>query len=99
MEAGNTDCLVINTSREPTDPPVYIDTHISRAMSGYEHQIDGVRFIWNALMEPYRTDGVESSGTGAIIAHDMGLGKTFQVFSYILGIRPCASCVCIVLTD
>jgi transcriptional regulator ATRX len=36
------------------------------------HQIEGVRFIWNNIC-------FNANGLGCILAHEQGLGKTFQV--------------------
>lgn len=36
------------------------------------HQVDGVRFLWQQLVQ-------SGEGAGALLAHTMGLGKTLQV--------------------
>lgn len=36
------------------------------------HQVDGVRFLWQQLVQ-------SGEGRGALLAHTMGLGKTLQV--------------------
>ncbi|XP_063222750.1 transcriptional regulator ATRX homolog isoform X2 [Bacillus rossius redtenbacheri] len=42
------------------------------------HQVKGVKFMWDACFESVRQIK-KSKGTGCILAHCMGLGKTFQV--------------------
>ncbi|KAJ6224252.1 hypothetical protein RDWZM_002797 [Blomia tropicalis] len=60
------------------------------------HQIEGVRFMFNATIESIerlemdprgvRDGKATSSSYGGILAHCMGLGKTFQVISFITSI-------------
>ncbi|GJJ77105.1 hypothetical protein EMPS_09464 [Entomortierella parvispora] len=67
--------VLINPGHKDTESPVTIPLFFSQHMK--PHQIDGVRFMWrNVVM-------LES---GCILAHAMGLGKTFQVivFLYVL---------------
>ncbi|RZF40355.1 hypothetical protein LSTR_LSTR008785 [Laodelphax striatellus] len=46
------------------------------------HQVEGVKFMWDACFESLEAikDG---EGGGCILAHCMGLGKTFQVVSLV----------------
>eukprot|EP00290_Baffinella_frigidus_P030429 CAMPEP_0180233160 /NCGR_PEP_ID=MMETSP0987-20121128/27912_1 /TAXON_ID=697907 /ORGANISM="non described non described, Strain CCMP2293" /LENGTH=477 /DNA_ID=CAMNT_0022198929 /DNA_START=166 /DNA_END=1597 /DNA_ORIENTATION=- len=65
------------------------------------HQVEGVRFLWQRLMDgraPGAAGGLGSLqalkegdiGTGCVLAHNMGLGKTFQVITFLHTI--CLSC-------
>ena len=46
------------------------------------HQREGVKFLWNNICEDMKTLQ-ETPGSGAILAHCMGLGKTLQVCIYL----------------
>jgi len=67
--------VLINPGHKDTESPVTIPLFFSQHMK--PHQIDGVRFMWR---------NVVMLETGCILAHAMGLGKTFQViiFLYVL---------------
>lgn len=46
------------------------------------HQIDGIRFLWNTVFETVDKTNT-TDGTGCILAHRMGIGKTLQVITLI----------------
>lgn len=46
------------------------------------HQREGIKFMWNACYESLERCK-KSEGSGCVIAHCMGLGKTFQVIALI----------------
>ncbi|XP_039264997.2 transcriptional regulator ATRX-like [Styela clava] len=61
-------------------PHVAVSEYIAQHLR--PHQVEGVKFIWNNLVES--TERVKNgSGSGCILAHCMGLGKTLQTISVI----------------
>eukprot|EP00300_Choanocystis_sp_HF-7_P007513 c15330_g1_i1.p1 GENE.c15330_g1_i1~~c15330_g1_i1.p1 ORF type:complete len:1129 (-),score=244.77 c15330_g1_i1:110-3466(-) len=81
-DAASTDAQVWAEVNE-TEPEVRLSsTFHDRAKA---HQIEGIQFMWDHLCE-----GVEqtksSKGFGCVLAHSMGLGKTFQVVSLVVTI-------------
>ncbi|KAH6636616.1 hypothetical protein F5144DRAFT_187165 [Chaetomium tenue] len=69
--------LIINETKESDDQAlIYINDHIGSRIK--DHQIDGVRFMWNQVV-------VDSSvRQGCLLAHTMGLGKTMQVITLLV---------------
>ncbi|KAK4242587.1 hypothetical protein C8A03DRAFT_11190 [Achaetomium macrosporum] len=74
---GNKTRLIVNVTKESDDLPfIYINDHIGSKIK--DHQIEGVRFMWNQLV-------VDSSvRQGCLLAHTMGLGKTMQVITLLV---------------
>ncbi|KAK1835191.1 P-loop containing nucleoside triphosphate hydrolase protein [Podospora conica] len=66
--------LVVNLSKDPDDALIYINDHIGAKIK--DHQIDGVRFMWNNVVK-------SSLGQGCLLAHEMGLGKTMQTITLL----------------
>ena len=55
---------------------IYINDSIGRKIK--DHQIEGVRFMWNMLtLNP-------EAGSGCLLAHAMGLGKMMQVVTLLV---------------
>lgn len=52
------------------EPIVYLDPHIGQFVK--PHQLMGIQFMWRELIEAKKSHG-------CLLAHVMGLGKTFQV--------------------
>ncbi|KAL7148380.1 hypothetical protein ABFS83_06G174400 [Erythranthe nasuta] len=79
---GDTDSgYVINLVREESDVPVRIPPSISSKLK--HHQIAGIRFMWENIIQSVRKVRSGDSGLGCILAHTMGLGKTFQVIAFL----------------
>lgn len=72
--------LIINESKLEGQNLVYIHDHIA----GYikDHQIDGVRFMWDQILSDAKQ--------GCLLAHAMGLGKTMQVVTLLTAIQEAA---------
>lgn len=45
-----------------------------------KHQVEGIRFVWNTVFETVNRTNT-TDGTGCILAHRMGIGKTFQIIT------------------
>ncbi|KAK3808886.1 MAG: SNF2 family N-terminal domain-containing protein [Linnemannia gamsii] len=66
------DEVLINPGHKKTERAVVIPPFLAGNLK--PHQIDGLRFMWKNIV---MFDG------GCILAHSMGLGKTFQVVAFI----------------
>lgn len=57
-------------------PLVTIQKELAKVLK--KHQVEGIRFLWNTVFETVdRTNTTD--GTGCILAHRMGIGKTLQI--------------------
>ncbi|ONK70933.1 uncharacterized protein A4U43_C04F3010 [Asparagus officinalis] len=72
---------IVNVAREEHEEPVKIPPSISRNLK--PHQVAGVRFMWENIIQSVRKVKSGDKGLGCILAHMMGLGKTFQVITFL----------------
>ncbi|XP_060078469.1 helicase ARIP4-like [Ylistrum balloti] len=70
----------LNIGHPPEDDDIYLAPQIARVIKA--HQIGGVRFLYDNLIESMERCK-SSAGFGCILAHSMGLGKTIQMISFI----------------
>ncbi|KAL8052253.1 hypothetical protein ABFX02_06G200400 [Erythranthe guttata] len=77
MSAG----YIINVVREEGEEPVRIPPSISMKLK--IHQIAGIRFMWENIIQSVRKVRSGDKGLGCILAHTMGLGKTLQVIAFL----------------
>ncbi|KAH0994573.1 hypothetical protein GBA52_018437 [Prunus armeniaca] len=72
---------IVNVVREKGEEAVRIPPSISAKLK--THQITGVRFMWENIIQSVRKVKAGDKGLGCILAHMMGLGKTFQVIAFL----------------
>jgi hypothetical protein len=72
--------LIINESKLEGQDLVYVHDHIAGRIK--DHQIDGVRFMWDQVLSDTKQ--------GCLLAHAMGLGKTMQVVTLLTAIQEAA---------
>uniref|UniRef100_A0A3Q2TIX6 RAD54 like 2 n=1 Tax=Fundulus heteroclitus TaxID=8078 RepID=A0A3Q2TIX6_FUNHE len=72
--------VLVNLNHPAAEEDIFLSPQLARAVK--PHQIGGIRFLYDNLVESLELFG-NSSGFGCILAHSMGLGKTLQVISFI----------------
>ncbi|XP_070695333.1 helicase ARIP4-like isoform X2 [Pempheris klunzingeri] len=72
--------VLVNVNHPAAEEDIFLSSQLARAVK--PHQIGGIRFLYDNLVESVERFG-SSSGFGCILAHSMGLGKTLQVISFI----------------
>ncbi|CAN8012099.1 unnamed protein product, partial [Ixodes pacificus] len=83
-ECGNTTLeeLVLEMDLKTKEPLVTVNRKLVKCMK--PHQVDGVKFMYDCTIESLEMLKKDpKKGSGCILAHCMGLGKTFQVISFL----------------
>ncbi|EOO02813.1 putative snf2 family atp-dependent chromatin-remodeling factor snf21 protein [Phaeoacremonium minimum UCRPA7] len=75
--------LIINETRNDEEGFIYINKMIASRIK--DHQIEGVRFMWDRLIAG------SSAKQGCLLAHTMGLGKTMQIITLLVAIAEAAA--------
>ncbi|KAI1777581.1 hypothetical protein F4818DRAFT_407147 [Hypoxylon cercidicola] len=73
---------IINESKDDDQGFIYIHPMIAPRIK--EHQVEGVRFMWNQIVG-------SSARQGCLLAHTMGLGKTMQIVTLLVAIAEAAN--------
>ncbi|XP_075145696.1 ATRX chromatin remodeler XNP [Haematobia irritans] len=68
--------LVLDFDEESKKTILEVDKGLVKKLK--PHQVTGVKFMWDACFETVN-DAQEKPGSGCILAHCMGLGKTMQI--------------------
>uniref|UniRef100_A0A3P9C038 DNA helicase n=1 Tax=Maylandia zebra TaxID=106582 RepID=A0A3P9C038_9CICH len=77
--------LVLDEDEETKEPLVQVHRNLVTKLK--PHQVD-VQFIWDCCCESVKKIE-KSSGSGCILAHCMGLGKTLQVVTFLHTLLLC----------
>lgn len=72
--------LVLDYDTRTKEKLVVVDDELSKVLK--PHQREGIRFMWDNCFESIKKLE-ENNGSGCILAHCMGLGKTLQVVTLI----------------
>ncbi|XP_050344048.1 transcriptional regulator ATRX homolog isoform X2 [Nymphalis io] len=72
------DKVVLDFDPETKEPLIEVDKGLVKKLK--PHQANGIKFMWNACFESVKRIK-KDKGSGCILAHCMGLGKTLQVVS------------------
>ncbi|VEN43708.1 unnamed protein product, partial [Callosobruchus maculatus] len=73
--------LVLDVDERTNRPLVQVDAQLTKILKS--HQKAGIQFMWDCCYESLERIKAKDLGSGCILAHCMGLGKTLQVLALI----------------
>ncbi|XP_067853277.1 transcriptional regulator ATRX isoform X2 [Heptranchias perlo] len=72
--------LILDEDKETNECLIQVHRNLVRKLK--PHQVDGVQFMWDCCCESV-SKALKETGSGCILAHCMGLGKTLQVVTFL----------------
>uniref|UniRef100_A0A4W5LT15 DNA helicase n=1 Tax=Hucho hucho TaxID=62062 RepID=A0A4W5LT15_9TELE len=72
--------LVLDQDEGTKEPLIQVHRNLVTRLK--PHQVDGVQFIWDCCCESVKKAN-STPGSGCLLAHCMGLGKTLQVVTFL----------------
>lgn len=73
--------LVLDIDKETKE--ILIEVNPAFVKNLKPHQVDGIRFLYDCTIETVDRLNKENHSSGCILAHSMGLGKTFQMVAFL----------------
>ncbi len=81
LEATKLKELYLDIDSKTKVPLIPVDKSIVKHLK--THQIEGVKFMWDSCFEKVELIQKGHKGSGCMLAHCMGLGKTLQVITLV----------------
>ena len=72
--------VLVNLGHSDKESDIFLAPQLSRCVK--PHQIGGIRFLYDNVIESEERYKEGGPGFGCILAHSMGLGKTIQLVSF-----------------
>lgn len=77
----NADRVILDFDKKTKEVLVEVNSAFVTHMK--HHQVEGVKFLFDCTIESVEQLKKENYGSGCILAHSMGLGKTFQIVVFL----------------
>eukprot|EP01134_Creolimax_fragrantissima_P001047 CFRG1047T1 len=75
--------VLVNVGHNPSEEDIFLLPALARKAK--PHQIGGLRFMYDVIVDSKESfgDGRLNTGYGCVLAHSMGMGKSFQIVAFV----------------